>query len=430
MHTSGVNNADMQAHISHISSYRDELKKVLEDDGYHSPESALSLIDDEEITAALTDMQAVFSHSELTDVIVVGMGGSARGSRAVYDLLSLQTQADLHTIDTIDDQSIKNLLTLLQERKPDITQIAICVISKSGKTVETIANANVLAKKLGSIFSLESVLNQIVVVTKPGSPLEKKAKEGDIKTLPVPEQVSGRFSMFSLANLLPLSLVGIATSDLTAGARALRSACLSGRPTSDPAAALASIIYDHIQKGERILNHYFFTPQAESLGSWIRQLFAESLGKRKNRRGEPVFSGAYPVTSIAPRDLHADFQLQLGGPKNFFTIFIRQQAKIGDLNETITNEGLLVDDLVHLANHDLYDVYQALSEATVESFRKNDRPFVEITISQFDTETLGKLLMLEQLIVMYLGHLLEINTFNQPQVETYKDIARAKMENK
>jgi glucose-6-phosphate isomerase len=223
-------------------------------------------------------------------------------------------------------------------------------------------------------------------------------------------------------------LAGISVQKLVEGAESLRTACLSGRPTSDPAAALASILYTHTQDGKRILNHYFFTPRAEGFGSWIRQLYAESTGKQKNRRGEPVFSGIYPVTSIAPRDLHADFQLQLGGPKNFFTIFVREKSSFGDLNEIITDEGLLVDSLSHLKNHTSSDLYNALGDATVESFRKNDRPFVDIRIENFDTRTIGQLLMLEQLIVMYLGHLLNINTFNQPEVETYKDIARAKME--
>jgi glucose-6-phosphate isomerase len=420
----------MQAHISRISSYRDELKQTVVENGYNSPESALSLIDDEEIFDVLTKTRNAFSYNKLTDVVVIGMGGSARGSRAIFDLLAPEAQADLHTIDTIDDRSIKKILSILQKKKSSIDQIAICVVSKSGTTVETIANSNIFIRKLSDVFTPESVLDQIVIVTKPGSPLEKKAKESGVKTVSIPEQVGGRFSVFSLVGLLPLSLTGIATEDIISGAQEMRSVCLSGRPISDPAAALASIIYDHIEKGERILSHYFFTPQAEGLGSWIRQLFAESIGKHKNRRGEPVFSGVYPVTSIAPRDLHADFQLQMGGPKNFFTVFIREQSKSGDLSEIITDEGLLVDNLNYLSSHQLHDLYEALSEATIESFKKSNRSFVEITVAQFDAKTLGKLIMLEQLIVMYLGHLLSINTFNQPQVETYKDITRDKMKNK
>jgi|AntDeeMinimDraft_6_1070357.scaffolds.fasta_scaffold00621_6 glucose-6-phosphate isomerase len=428
LHTSGVTDADMQTHISRISSYRDNLKEILKEDGYNSPESTLSLVTDNDLIPSLERVKESLSGNQLTDVVVVGMGGSARGSRAVYNLLSSETNIDLHTIDTLDAFGISDILSLLQKKKPDIGQIAICVISKSGRTVETIANANILLRKLGGIFSPEAVREQVVVVTQPGSELEKLAKKSDIKIASIPEQISGRFSIFSAAGLLPLMLAGISVQKLVEGAESLRTACLSGRPTSDPAAALASILYTHTQDGKRILNHYFFTPRAEGFGSWIRQLYAESTGKQKNRRGEPVFSGIYPVTSIAPRDLHADFQLQLGGPKNFFTIFVREKSSFGDLNEIITDEGLLVDSLSHLKNHTSSDLYNALGDATVESFRKNDRPFVDIRIENFDTRTIGQLLMLEQLIVMYLGHLLNINTFNQPEVETYKDIARAKME--
>lgn len=430
IHTSGVSDATLQTHISRISSYRDELKTVVAEDAYNSPESALSLLDDDELLSNLQSLQETFSIENLSDVVVIGMGGSARGSRAVYDLLSTRSNPTLHTIDTVSAHEIENILEILQAKKPDIDQIAICVISKSGTTTETIANANIFIRRLGEVFSLEDVRQQTVAVTQPGSQLEDKARKSDIHVLHTPEQVGGRFSVFSAAGLVPLVLAGIPVDELVSGARSLRDACLSGRPTSDPSAALAAIIYEHMGAGTRILNHYFFTPQADELGSWIRQLYAESLGKRKNNRGEPVFSGMYPVTSIAPRDLHADFQLQLGGPKNFFTIFVREQDRAADLQEKITDAGLLVDGLSDLSGRQLGDVYKSLSNATVEAFKEADRPFVDIRLPSFDPTRVGQLLLLEQLVVMYLGHLLSVNTFNQPQVETYKDIARANMEEK
>lgn len=428
LHTSGVSDATLQAHIAQISSYRDQLKMVVKDGGYNSPESLLALLDDGDLSGSILAIRSKLGEGSLTDVVVVGMGGSARGSRAVYDLLADNGSPALHTIDTVDAHSIGRLLRSLQVRKPQIDQIAVCIVSKSGGTTETLVNANVLLGKLGDVFSPEAVQERTVVVTQPGSELEKHARKMGVQSISIPEQVSGRFSVFSAAGLLPLALAGIDTDELVAGSVKLRDACLSGRPVSDPAAALAAIVYAHMQESTRILNHYFFTPRAAALGSWTRQLYAESLGKRKNTRGEPIFSGVYPVTSIAPRDLHADFQLQLGGPKNFFTIFVREQETIRDLNEEITDAGLLPDSLSYLKGRNLGDLYQALSEATLESYRKDERPYVDIRIPRYGASQVGQLMLLEELVVMYLGHLLGINTFNQPQVEKYKDIARAKMD--
>lgn len=430
LHTSGVSDAALQTHISRISSYRDQLKEVMREDGYNSPESLLSLLDDTNLQESLTSLHSELGGDDITDVIVVGMGGSARGSRAVYDLLTDAdaSTAKLHTIDSVDTVSIGELLRGLRRRKPQINEIAICVVSKSGNTTETLANANVLMGKLGEVFAAESIFERTVVVTQPGTKLSAHAKRQGMKTLQIPEQVSGRFSVFSAAGLAPLALTGIDVRSLVEGATRLRDTCLSGRPVGDPAAAVASILYTHMSESTRILNHYYFTPRASGLGTWTRQLYAESLGKRKNTRGEPLFSGIYPVTSIAPRDLHADFQLQLGGPKNFFTIFVREQDSYGDLEESIADAGLLPERLKYLEGQKLGDLHRALQEGTVETFRDDNRPFIDIRIPRFDATRVGQLLLLEELVVMYLGHLLEINTFNQPQVEKYKDIARAKMD--
>lgn len=429
LHTSGVDDTTLQAHISRISSYRDELKEVVSGKSYNSPESALSLPDDADLLQTLEEVHNQLSGDNLTDVIVVGMGGSARGARAVYDLVADNESANLHTIDTVGGRHITDVVAALRTSAERVDQIAICVVSKSGKTTETIANTNVLLEKLGDVFGREEVYQQTVVVSQPGSQLQQEAKESGISTVDIPGQISGRFSIFSAAGLLPLKLAGVNVRDLAGGAKSLREACLSGRPTSDPAAALAAIIYTHMEESTRILNHFFFNPQANSFGGWAKQLFAESLGKRRNRRGEPVFSGLYPVTTIGPNDLHADFQLQLGGPKNFLTLFVRERDTSGDLQHRISDQGLLPEAVRHVEGASLGDLHTALCEATIQTFREDDRPFVEISVPTFDTTRVGQLLLLEELVVMYLGHLLDINTFNQPQVEKYKDITRDKLDN-
>lgn len=427
INTSGVDDTTLQAHISRLSSYRDELQAVVEDGSYNSPESALILPSDMRLTERIAEVVDKFNTSVVTDVVVLGMGGSTRGAQAAYDLLAGQDSANFHTIDTVADNHITNTVSTLAETVDDLQQVVVCVVSKSGQTAETIANTNVLLDRLGKHFNSEALTDQIVVVSQSGSELSKQANDEGMKTVNIPEQVSGRFSAFSAAGLLPLALAGIDTAALQAGARSLREVCLSGRPVSDPAAALASILHTHTEASIRILNHFFFTPQASSLGHWSEQLFAESLGKQKNKRGKPVFSGLYPVTSIGPDDLHASYQLQLGGPKNFLTFFVRERNQAGDLDLPITDHGLLPSKLSHLSEHTLGDLQTALTEATLQSFRDDGRPFVEISVAEFDEKRLGQFMLLEELVVMYAGYLLDINTFNQPQVETYKKLTRERL---
>lgn len=419
--TSGIDDTTLQTHISRLSSYRDQLKSVVSDAGYNSPESVLALPGNQSILDEVSDLAETLNHRMITDVVVVGMGGSVRGSKAVFDLLQNGKTKNLHTIDTLSDQQISGLLRRLKQTVSDARQLAICVVSKSGQTAETVANANVLLAELSNIFPSEAIKDRFVVVSEPQSQLRQYATDKDVKTIGIPEQVSGRFSVFSAAGLLPLALAGIDITELSAGGKELLSTCLTGRAISDPAATLASILYAHSENNMRIINHFFFNQKARALGAWSEQLFAESLGKRTNKRGEPVFSGMYPVTSIGPDDLHANYQLQLAGPKNFITVFVRERDHAGDLTAKVDEGRLLPDNMTYIKDHSLGDLKTALAEATLASFRESNRPFIDISVPKFSTQRLGQFLLLEQLVVIYAGHLLNINTFNQPQVENYKE---------
>jgi len=132
----------------------------------------------------------------------------------------------------------------------------------------------------------------------------------------------------------------------------------------------------------------------------------------------------YPTTSIGPDDLHSLFQLQLGGPKSFVSIFIRERNnKQGNLSHQINDE-FIVEKLAHLTGRSLGDVRSAFGQAVTDSFAEANRPFIDITVPQLNLERTGQFLLLEQTVVMYLGELMNVNAFNQPQVETYKDKTR------
>jgi glucose-6-phosphate isomerase len=424
--TSGVDDQAIEARIKKLSEYRDTISSVVDTGSYNEPESALNLPDDERLLEdVVKTVQSVTGGTTPQVVIVVGMGGSARGTRAVYQLLAENTQTKLVTVDTVGSSSVSKAVNTVKNHADKPEDIALCVVSKSGKTTETIGNASVLIDRLADMYSRRQALNRTVAVTDAGSQLDDLADEKNLHSVHIPEHVGGRFSVLSAAGLVPLLLAGTDIKNLLTGAKDMRNACLSGRPASDPAATLAAIIYDHTQSSRRIINHFLFHHQGLGLGRWSAQLVAESLGKSRNRQGEPVYAGLYPTTTLGPDDLHSLFQLQLGGPKNFFTIFVREtNSTENDFSEMIDGD-FLVDDLSHIDGKTLGDIHQALAQATMSAFQEANRPFVEVSVPHLDAYRIGQFILLEELVVMYMGELLNVNAFDQPQVETYKETARS-----
>jgi glucose-6-phosphate isomerase len=423
--TSGVDDQSIQAGIKQLSAYRDSLIGIVNNGGYNEPESALNLpADTDMLENVVSTVQSLIEDTNPKVVVVVGMGGSARGTQAIYDLMADSLTAELVMVDTIDPFCVSKAVDAVDAvQNPD--DVAFCVVSKSGQTTETIANASVIIDQLADMFSRDDVHKRTIAITDAGSPLDDLAETLGIPTAYIPEQVGGRFSVLSAVGLVPLLLAGVDIRQLLAGAEDLRDACLSGRPSSDPAATLAAIIHDHEESSRRIINHFLFHHRGSGLGRWSAQLFAESLGKTRNRQGEPVYAGLYPTTSLGPGDLHSLFQLQLGGPKNFFTIFVRSaHTDRGDFTHEVGSD-FLVPDLKHLNGKSVGDIYDALAQATMTAFQEAGRPFVEIAVPELNPYRIGQFMLLEELVVMYLGELLNVNAFNQPQVETYKSTARS-----
>jgi glucose-6-phosphate isomerase len=423
--TSSVDDQSIQAGIKRLSAYRDSLIEIVDNGGYNEPESALNLpADTDMLENVVSTVQSLIEDTNPSVVVVVGMGGSARGTQAIYDLMADSLMTEFVMVDTIDPSCVSKAVDAVDiAQNPD--DVAVCVVSKSGQTTETIANANIIINKLADRFSRDAVLDQTVAITNAGSQLDDLAETLGMPTAHIPEQVGGRFSVLSAAGLVPLLLTGVNIRQLRDGAEDLKEACLSGRPASDPAATLASIIDDHAQSSRRIINHFLFHHNGLSLGRWSAQLFAESLGKTRNRQGEPVYAGLYPTVSIGPDDLHSLFQLQLGGPKNFFTIFVRETDTDRDDFTHKVGSDFLVPDLKHLNGTSVGDIYDALAKATMSTFKEAGRPFVEIAVPELNPYRIGQFILLEELVVMYLGELLNVNAFNQPQVETYKSTARS-----
>jgi glucose-6-phosphate isomerase len=355
-------------------------------------------------------------------LIVVGIGGSNLGTIAVQEAIfgklhnQLEPEIKILFADTVDSDSINDIIRIVEPVLKHDQNIIINGVSKSGGTTETIANFEILVNLLKKY---KTDYEKFIVVT-----TDKNSKFWDLSmkigfdVLEIPKKVGGRFSVFSSVGLFPLGLIGIDLDELLYGAQLVRNRCLDDNFMDNPAALSACLIYHQYKKKKNIFDLFLFSPDLESFGKWYRQLMGESIGKEYNKNGQKVFNGITPTVSIGSIDLHSMAQLYLGGPFDKFTCFIRvkqnnESVFVPDLNE--------YSNLVEgIQNIKLDQIMNAILDGVQTAFKKGRRPFIEITLPDKSAFVIGQLLQLKMVAMMYLGYLMDVNPFDQPNVESYK----------
>jgi glucose-6-phosphate isomerase len=264
--------------------------------------------------------------------------------------------------------------------------------------------------------------NCITVTSDKDSELWNIAIREGFNVLEIPKRVGGRYSVFSPVGLFPLGLLGINIERLLNGAKSMNEACIDTNIENNPAAISATIRYLHYVSGKNISDLFLFANDLESLGKWCRQLMAESLGKEFNKKGETVNIGMTPVVSIGSTDLHSMAQLCLGGPYDKFTTFLSVENSNSHVNVPRLKG---YSELVHgIQGKSLESIMSAIVEGTKAAFRKGRRPFVEVKLPCKSEYPVGQFLQFKMIETIYLGHLLDVNPFDQPNVESYKEETR------
>jgi glucose-6-phosphate isomerase len=264
--------------------------------------------------------------------------------------------------------------------------------------------------------------NCISVTSDKDSELWNIAVKEGFNFLEIPKKVGGRYSVFSPAGLFPLGLLGIDIERLLDGATHMREVCIDTNIEKNPAAISAAIQYLHYESGKNISDLFLFSNDLESLGKWCRQLMAESLGKEFNKKGEKVNIGITPDISIGSTDLHSMAQLCLGGPYDKFTTFLRVENSNSHINVPTLKEYSKLVDGIH--GKSLESIMSAIVEGTKAAFRKGERPFMEIKLPCKSEYFIGQFLQFKMIETIFLGYLLDLNPFNQPNVESYKEETR------
>jgi glucose-6-phosphate isomerase len=421
-HQSLVHESELAKQLTRLEPYRVQLAQVAMTPEYTLPESSLQLPLDETLLANIQSITQQVRTPTLQYIIVIGIGGSNLGTQAIYETVagSMNLLVDrlptLLFLDTVADEKMTAVTRTLEHlgNKDDFLTI---LISKSGTTTESIANMEVLwdfaQKQFGDVHE------RFVCITDEGSKLWLASQQRKITCVPIPAVVGGRFSVFSAVGLLPLSLAGIDIQDLLSGARRAVVDGVSEDLHNNHSLLSAAITYLHAQQGRTIHNSFFFSPRFEGLGKWYRQLVAESLGKDGK--------GITPIVSIGSTDLHSQAQLYFAGPDDKYTNLIHSSTgPVHSVPVHLTMPGLVAD----IQGTSLKQIMHAIYGGVKTAYETAKRPFVEVDLVATDAHELGYYLQFRMIEVMYLGKLLDVNTFDQPAVEMYKSATRELLKSK
>ena len=312
------------------------------------------------------------------------MGGSSLGANAIYDFLKKKIKKNFLFFDNLQNNTkIKN--------KKKYTNL---IISKSGNTIETIVNANILIKKKDQ---------NIFITEKKNSFLHILANKLKAEIIHHNNYIGGRYSVLSEVGMVPSELMGLNSSKF----KQLNNLIKNKKFMNNLVSNVESILYFSKKKkfNSVIIN---YDEESDSLFRWYQQLVAESLGKKK--------LGILPIISNMPKDNHSVMQLYLDGfQNNFFTFFYVQEKKSHKVNNQF-----IFPTHNYLKNKNLSKITLAQKQATENVFRKKRIPFRSFEIKNRDEKTLGELFCFFILETILLGKSLNLNPYDQPAVELIK----------
>ena len=286
-------------------------------------------------------------------------------------------------LESPDEREYEEIKNIAENEIKDLEDFVLIVVSKSGQTAETLETFNKTYKILSQTFQVskaafDTLDERVIIISTKDSPLWQIAEEKNIQKIEWEGNIGGRFSAFTIAHTTVLSIAGLNVEEFKKGSH-------YAEASRDEQEKLAQKIFDNYKSGVNILDFFIFNSELEDLGKWCRQLIAESLA---------VIT---PTVSIGPTDLHSMLELYLGGPKNRFTIFILS------LKENQNN------------------INQIAFENVTEAYQKNGLPFIKYEIEKINEKELGSFMAFMMATTIELAELLEVNPYDQPNVENYKE---------
>jgi len=343
-----------------------------------------------------------------TDVLHVGIGGSALGPQLLVHALDAGNGLRIHFLDNTDPDGIERVLRAVGDR---LRHTLVVIVSKSGGTAETANAAHLVTERLARLG--HGVPRRCVAITSEGSALHRRAKDDRwLQVFPMWDWIGGRTSITSAVGLLPAALARIPVIDLLNGAREMDAWTRTWRWRDNPAALLAAswFVAGH-GRGDRNLVVLPYSDRLLTLSRYLQQLVMESIGKRHDRMGNVVHQGLTVFGNKGSTDQHAFVQQLRDGRDDFFVTFVQVLSDGIGTNEEVS-PGVSAGDYL-----------QGFLLGTRRALAAERRPSLVITIPDADTRGVGRLVALFERAVGFYASLVGVNAYDQPGVEAGKKAA-------
>lgn len=383
--------------------------------GYYAlPTGSMALVDEVE---RLESENPLLSSGAITDVALIGIGGSSLGVKGIDSLLKplRSTKRNLHFFENTDPLNISSTLSTLNKENT-----MFIVASKSGTTIETIS----ILKTVIHHYGLEidgADKNRLLIITDHGSPLSHFANHHGIVQFAIPLNVGGRFSVLSAVGIVPLTLAGYDTKGILCGASDFMERFFNRQEEHllDKACFL-------FENSSNITTNLLFgyANELENMCKWYVQLWGESLGK-VDIHGNTV--GLTPQALIGSVDQHSFLQLLIEGPKDKSVTFI----SIQDFGNTlripdISLKHLEKTDFVH--GKTFNELINLQCDSTRESLQQSGVMTDQLVFETIDEANIGTMILYYELLTSLVGAMMQINPYDQPGVELGKQILYRKFD--
>ncbi len=350
-------------------------------------------------------------------LVVIGIGGSYLGARAVIETLTStfynmlpdkqrKTPQIFFVGNNMSPNYINDLLECIEKK-----EISINVISKSGTTLEPAMAFRIFREYLESKYGIDEARKRIYVTTdKTKGALKTLSNEEEYETFVIPDNIGGRYSVLTAVGLLPIAVAGVDIKRLMEGARNAQEKYNEEDLKYNDCykyAVIRNILYNQNKITEILVN---YEPKMLYFTEWWKQLYGESEGKEGK--------GIFPAGTIFTTDLHSLGQYIQEGKRNLFETVINIEKSKTNIKLKADEDN--IDGLNYLEGKDLDYVNHKAMEATIEAHVSGDVPNVVINMERIDEENLGELIYFFELACAISGKLLGVNPFNQPGVEKYK----------
>lgn len=347
--------------------------------------------------------------------VVIGIGGSYLGARAVietltntfYNLLPNKKTPQIFFVgNNISPNYMNDLIECIGNK-----EISINVISKSGTTTEPAIAFRIFREFMESKYGIDEARKRIYITTdKEKGALKKLSEEEEYETFIIPDNIGGRYSVLTAVGLLPIAVSGINIDKLMFGAKTGEDKYNEKSVKYNECyqyAVARNILYGKNKTTEILVN---YEPKMQYFTEWWKQLYGESEGKEQK--------GIFPAGAMFTTDLHSLGQYIQDGKRNLFETVINIENPETDI--TIKEDVDNIDGLNFVAGKTMDYVNKKAMEGTIEAHVSGDVPNIKITMTKLDEESLGELIYFFELACGISGKLLGVNPFDQPGVEAYK----------